>query len=185
LKTRKNIFLDGETIYLRPLNDIDLKGNYQVWLNDKAIVEYNSHGRFPMTIDKLNDFVKSLSGSNTTLVLAIIDKASDQHIGNISLQGINWIDRSAEIAFLLGEKNFWGKGVMYEAGKLLIKHGFYTLNLHRIHCGTSSENTGMHKLAQKLGMQKEGVRRQAIFKNNCYFDIIEFGLLKEEVLLFR
>jgi [ribosomal protein S5]-alanine N-acetyltransferase len=182
LDIRKNIFLNGETIYLRPLTELDLKGNYQVWLNDKAIIQYNSHGRFPMTIEKLNDFLRSVSGSNSTLALAIIDKASDEHIGNVSLQGINWIDRGAEIAFLLGEKTFWGKGVMYEAGRLLLSHGFYTLNLHRIYCGTSSENIGMQKLAQKLGMQQEGIRREAIFKNNCYFDIIEFGILKKEFL---
>ena len=182
MEIRKNIFLDGEIIYLRPLTELDVMGNYAVWLNDKAIVQYNSHGRFPMTTDTLNNFVKSNAISNTSLGLAIIDKASNEHIGNISLQGINWIDRSAEIAFLLGEKTFWGKGVMYEAGKLLLNHGFYTLNLHRIHCGTSSENIGMQKLAKKLGMQQEGIRREAIFKNNYYFDIIEFGMLKKEAL---
>lgn len=181
MDSRKNIFLEGETLYLRPLNENDVKGNYQVWLNDKTVVQYNSHGRFPMTVEKLIDFVKSVSASNASLVLAIIDKDSDEHIGNISLQSINWIDRSAEIAFLLGEKKFWGRGVMYEAGKILIEHGFSTLNLHRLHCGTSSENVGMQKLAEKLGMQQEGIRREAIFKDNHYFDIIEFGLLKKEM----
>ena len=48
---------------------------------------------------------------------------------------------------------------MFEAGSLLIDHGFNKLNLHRIHCGTSSENYAMQKLALKLGMSKEGEKR--------------------------
>jgi RimJ/RimL family protein N-acetyltransferase len=113
------------------------------------------------------------------LVLAVIDTNTEKHIGNISLQNINWIDRNAEIAFLLGEKDFWGKGVMLEAGQLLINHGFESLNLHKIYCGTSSDNSGMQKLAEKLKMEKEGIRKEALFKNGVYHDIIEFGILNK------
>lgn len=164
-------------ISLRALNKNDIQGNYKYWFNDAEIVEFNSHGRFPMTPEKLYDYVKLVSASNKALVLAIIDNESDLHIGNISLQAINWIDRNAEIAFLLGEKAFWSKGIMFEAGSLLIEHGFKTLNLHRIHCGTSSANIGMQKLAEKLGMKEEGVRKEALYKNGKYLDIVEYGIL--------
>lgn len=173
----KDIFLEGEHIYLRPLNEKDIDGNYRYWLNDQEIVRYNSHGRFPMTPEKLKAFVQSSITSDYTLVLGVIDKQSGDHIGNISLQGINWVDRNGEIAFLLGEKAYWGKGVMLEAGALLINHAFKTLNLHRIYCGTSSENSGMQKLAEKLGMIKEGIRKEAIYNNGAYHDIIEYGIL--------
>ncbi len=180
MEISKDIFLKGETIYLRALNTKDIEGNYRFWLNDPEVIQYNSHGRFPMTPEKLLDYVKSALQSNTALVLAVIDNATVKHVGNISLQAIDWIDRGAEIAFLLGEKTFWGKGIMLEAGNLIIRHGFQTLNLHRIHCGTSSENTGMQKLAEKLRMQKEGVRKEAIFNNGIYKDIIEYGLLNKQ-----
>jgi ribosomal-protein-alanine N-acetyltransferase len=179
MELNKDIFLCGETIVLRILNEKDIEGNYARWLNDPEITLYNSHGRFPMTLDKLRDFVKSAYASNNALVLAVCDKQNGTHIGNISLQAISWVDRSAEIAFLLGEKDYWGKGVMYEAGKLIIKHGFEALNLHRIHCGTSSDNGGMQKLAEKLGMQKEGVRKDALFKNGKYCDVLEYGIIAE------
>jgi ribosomal-protein-alanine N-acetyltransferase len=177
MELNKDIFLSGEIIMLRMLNENDITGNYARWLNDPEITLYNSHGRFPMTIDKLRDFVKSAYTSNTSLVLAVCDKKTSTHIGNISLQAFSWVDRSAEIAFLLGEKDYWGKGVMLEAGKLIIQHGFEALNLHRIHCGTSSDNMGMQKLAEKLGMQKEGVRKDAMFKNGKYCDIVEYGII--------
>lgn len=180
MNLKKDIFLKGQTIYLRALKKKDIDGNYRFWLNDPEIVQFNSHGRFPITPEKLLTFVQSSIQSNTALVLAVIDIATDKHIGNISLQGISWVDRSAEIAFLLGEKDFWGKGVMQEAGELLINHAFAALNLHRVHCGTSSDNKGMQKLAEKIRMKQEGIRKEAIFNNGTYHDIIEYGILKED-----
>ncbi|PTS95975.1 N-acetyltransferase [Pedobacter sp. HMWF019] len=176
-KISNNMFLAGNNIYLRGLEEKDVDGNYSIWLNDPDITSFNSHGRFPMTKNKLKDYVNHTSGSHNMLVLAVIDKETETHIGNISLQGINWIDRNAEIAFLLGEKAYWGKGVMYEAGALILDHAFTVLNLHRIYCGTSSENIGMQKLALKLGMEQEGIRKEAIYKQGEYHDIIEYGLL--------
>lgn len=175
---KKDIFLQGNSIYLRALNEKDIEGNYRLWLNNPEITKFNSHGRFPMTPEKMLQFIQSALQSNTSLVMAVVDKKNDAHIGNISLQSVNWVDRNAEIAFLLGEKSFWGKGLMLEAGKLMINHGFNSLNLHRIYCGTSSENIGMQKLAEKLGMTKEGVRKEALFNNGAYHDVIEFGILK-------
>jgi ribosomal-protein-alanine N-acetyltransferase len=176
---KKDIFLQGNSIYLRALNEQDILGNYSVWFNDTEITKYNSHGRFPMTAEKLLNFVQMSKQSNTSLVMAVVCRENDIHIGNISLQSINWIDRNAEIAFLLGEKTYWGKGVMLEAGKLIIEHGFQSLNLHRIYCGTSSQNVGMQKLAEKLEMIKEGIRKEALFNNGIYNDIIEYGILNK------
>ena len=68
---------------------------------------------------------------------------------------------------------------MYEAGKMLLTHAFAVLNLHRLYCGTSSENISMQKLAIKLGMNKEGERIDAIFKNGKYYSIYEYGIINK------
>jgi len=179
MKLNKNTFIAGKSINLRALNETDIDGNYSKWLNDHEIIQFNSHGRFPMTTAKLEQYVKNSNDLDNSLVLAIDEKSTNEHIGNISLQAINWIDRNAEIAFLLGEKNYWGKGIMFEAGELIIEHGFNSLNLHRIYCGTSSQNIGMQKLAEKLGMIKEGIRKEDLFKNGLYHDTIEYGILNK------
>jgi len=178
MELNKEVFLKDELVTLRPLRETDVTGRYAHWLNDPEITAYNSHGRFPMTEASLYAYVQATAQSNTTLVLAILENEQGTHVGNISLQQINWVDRNAEIAFLLGERDFWGKGLMLKAGKLLLDHGFNALNLHRIYCGTSSANAGMRRLAEKLGMIQEGIRKEAIFKNGEYHDIIEFGILK-------
>lgn len=175
----KHIFLEGKRIYLRALEEKDIFGNYFQWLNDQEVTLFNSHGRFPNNEKKIRDYFLFTQTANNALILAIIWKENDLHIGNISLQNINWIDRNAEFAILLGDKNFWGMNIGQEAGSLIIRHGFNALNLHRIYCGTSSDNIGMQKLAHKLQMKQEGIRKEAMFKNGKYVDIIEYGLLKK------
>ena len=176
----KNIFIQGDKIYLRPLQIDDIDGNYKKWLNDPEIVKFNSHGRYPFSISMLKEYVNRVTNSESIIVLAIIHKLTDKHIGNISLQSINLIDRNAEIAFLLGDKSFWASGIMFEAGNLMIDHGFNKLNLHRIHCGTSSQNHAMQKLAIKLGMSKEGEKEDFLFKDGKYYTTFEYRILREE-----
>lgn len=175
-------FLEGEGIYLRPLVANDINDNYISWLNDAEVCKYNSHHIFPYNKHKAEEYLKSISLSENVLVLAMIAKESKKHIGNISLQHIDLLNNSAEFAILLGDKDYWGKGMAKEASLLIVKHGFLELNLHRIYCGTASENIAMQKLANFLGMSEEGRRKEAQYKNGKYNDIIEFGILKEDFL---
>jgi len=177
-------FLKGLKIHLRALSEKDLSEEYLQWLNDDEVCRYNSHAVFPNTEQKMKNYFNRLD-SQQEVVLAIIDNESAKHIGNISLQNINWVSKNAEFAVLLGDKKFWGKGCGEEAARLIIDYGFERLNLHRIYCGTIEGNEGMKKLATKLNMRQEGVRRQAIYKHGQYLDIIEYGILRTEYLAKR
>lgn len=178
----KHPFLVGHRVYLKGLESEDLAGQYFQWFNDQEVCAFNSHGYFPNNSVIMHDFLEKIHSSETNLVLAIVVKKGDMHIGNISLQNIDWISRSAEFAIIIGEKSFWGKGYSKEAADLIIEHGFSNLNLNRIYCGTAMRNVAMQKLAEHMGMKKEGVRRQGMFKRGEYVDIYEYGLLKDEYL---
>ena len=129
---------------------------------------------------KMETYLQRAFSDPSLAVFAICYSENDAHIGNICLQNINLIDRSAEYAVVLGEKDYWGKGVAKEASDLVLKHGFMTLNLHRIYCGTSADNVGMQRLAVYMGMREEGRRREALFKEGRYVDVLEYGVLFAE-----
>ena len=175
-------FLEGKVTHLRPLLVSDITDDYIGWLNDDEVCKYNSHHAFPYNRYKAEEYVKSISLSKDTLVLAIIDKKKEKHIGNVSLQHIDSLNSSAEFAILLGNKKYWGKGISKEVALLIMKHGFLELNLHRIYCGMAAGNIPMHKLAIFLGMEEEGRRKEAQFKSGKYNDIIEYGILKKSFL---
>jgi ribosomal-protein-alanine N-acetyltransferase len=176
----KKPFLTGGRIYLRSLEENDLDGNYVQWLNDEEVCKYNSHHVFPYSYESAKYYIKNIIDLPDALVLAIVLKENNFHIGNVSLQRINYISRNAEFAILLGERAYWGKGYSNEAARLIIGHGFSELNLHRISCGTSSINISMQKLALSLGMSEEGRRRESMYKHGQFFDIIEYGILSHE-----
>jgi [ribosomal protein S5]-alanine N-acetyltransferase len=178
----KKPFLTGGRIYLRGLQEKDLEGNYVQWLNDEEVCQYNSHHVFPYSYESAKNYIKNVRQLPDALVLAIVLKETDFHIGNVSLQRIDYVSRNAEFAILLGEREYWGKGLSNEAARLIIGHGFSELNLHRISCGTSSKNTPMQKLAISLGMSEEGRRRAAMYKHGQFVDIIEYGILCHEFI---
>ena len=182
LATQEPIFLEASDIYLRPLHADDANGPYPFWLNDDEVCRGTSHHIYPYTKKSASEYIEQANAATHALILAIVTKNNNKHIGNIALQQINWVYRRAEFAILLGDKSIWGKGYGYQAAKLIIDHGFNALNLHRIECATFENNQGMCKLAQALGMQQEGLRRQSAFKNNKFLDIIEFGILREEYI---
>ncbi len=174
------VFLMGEKVVLRGLEKSDLSGNYLRWFDDEEVCRHNSHHVFPYSFEEMELFISSLSGKRDNLVLAMVAKAENVHIGNIALQRIDHLSQTAEFAIVLGEKAFWGKGYAKEAGGLIIQHGFKALNLRRIYCGTNADNSGMIKLAKFLDFKEEGLRRQALYKNGQFVDVIEFGLLRDE-----
>lgn len=176
----KNPFLIGVQIYLRSIEESDITEAYQSWFNNPDVCRFNDHHRFPLYREQMRAYYETVIKSRSNLILAIIDIASDRHIGNVALESIDLVNRSAEFAIIVGDKEAWGKGIGEEAGRLLIRHGFNELNLHRIACGTSRENVGMQKLATKLGFQEEGTQREAMFKHGVYQDLIQYGLLSYE-----
>ncbi len=177
---KTNAFIAGKRIILRTLRLKDAQGPYVSWLNDAAVCRYNRHHVYPYYKHQAEKYIQKAADSREELVLAIITKPGAKHIGNIALQKIDLLSRNAEFSIILGDKKYWGKGYAKEAMQLILKHGFFQMNLHRIYCATSIDNLGMQRLALSVGMKKEGRRRQAAFKSGRYIDILEYGLLRGE-----
>lgn len=177
-KLQSSFVYETERLRFRGLTHSDIEGPYLHWFNDQEVCRYNSHGAFPSTREKMQAYIKMLQTSENNLVWAVIEKSREVHIGNISLQSIDRVNRSAELAIIMGDKSCWGKGYALEAAKIIIDHGFRRLGLHRIYCGTSENNLGMIKLAGRLCMKREGVRCEALFENGGFVNAVEFGLLK-------
>lgn len=169
--------LDSERIFLKPLSMAELKGNYISWLNDPLVCRYNSHGEEKYTLSMAKQFINSLRGDASKEVWAVYLKKKKLHIGNLSLQRIDLKNKNAEIAYLFGEKKYWGKGFASEASRILLRRAFEDLKLHRVYFGTNVKNTAMQKLGKALGFKKEGVLKDAQFKNGSFNNVAIFGLL--------
>jgi ribosomal-protein-alanine N-acetyltransferase len=176
----KTAFLKGKRIFLRPLYSDDILGSYPSWFNNEEVCKGNSHHVFPYTEAAAREYIEYSHHTKDDLILAIILLKGDQHIGNIALQHIHPVYRSADLSLVIGDPSHWGKGYGIEAARLLCSHAFRTMNLHRVSCGTFENNHGMNRLAIALGMKEEGRRRDAAFKDGKYIDVLEYGIIRDE-----
>lgn len=175
-----NPFLIGEKTYLRVITEADLTARYREWFNDAEVCEGNSHHRFPNYDENMREYYDRVVRTRENLVLAICDKETDLHIGNVSLQSIDPLNQSAEFAIVIGDKSYWKKHVGKEVMRLIVSHGFSELNLHRIMLGTFDDNVGMQKLALSLGFREEGRSKEAVWKSGKWKDIYHYAILRDE-----
>jgi len=177
-----NPFIAGENIYLRPLEMDDLE-LCQKWFNDPDV------RLFLDTIRPLNQLAeknileklcKAAADPVGDIIMAVVLKDRDRHIGNAGLHRLNLVDRTAEFGIAIGEKDFWHKGYGTEATRLVVAYGFNTLNLHRIYLRVHGNNPKTEATYEKVGFQKEGVMRQALFRRGQYHNVILMGLLRKD-----
>lgn len=174
---KRDIFIKGKLIDLKALNENDvINTNWYGWFNDEETTINMQKHCSPNTIDKQMEFLNNLKNDSNKIQLGIICKENNELIGCVSLQNIDFINRTAEIAEIIGEKEYRTIKYMEESIGIVIQFGFDTLNLNRIYGGTISEEFGLF-LIKRFKFKKEGVFRNHVFKNGKYKDIHYLGLL--------
>ena len=160
---------------IRPFDpDLDITKEYINWFYDPDVTRHNSHGLRHYSEEEM----RGHSHKKHSIVWAIDYK--NKHVGNVSLQNINHINRSAELSIIIGDKSTWRRGVGSVACGMVLKHGFAALGLNRIRAGTARSNIGMQKICVNIGMQQEGVLREGQFLHGVFVDVLTFGILKAE-----
>lgn len=101
-------------------------------------------------------------------------------IGSTSLFAFDWRIRSAEFGILIGDKTVWNHGYGTEVTRLMLDHGFGTLNLNRIQLRVNVTNPRARRAYEKAGYVHEGSMRQAVFAEGVYSDLDLMSVLRSE-----
>ena len=175
-------FISGDNIYLRGLKKSDLEGEYFGWLDDREVTKFMDSGVFPNTMVKMEEFYRNIALSNDNVMLVIIHKETNKHIGNIKLGPIKWISRVSPLGIIIGDKEFWGKGYGTEAIRLVLDYTFKRLNLHKVTAGIVAIHDASVKAFQKAGFEIEGRAKSQFFLDGEYYDSLYLGITKEDFL---
>lgn len=168
---------------LRAIEKDDLP-RFTAWLNDPE-VRRNLVVFQPLSSvqeEKWFEEILKRPVEEQPLNMDVLDKDTWRHAGNISFFDLDQRSRSAEIGIFIGEKTLWDKGFGSEAMRLMIAHGFETLNLNRIFLRVFEINPRGIRCYEKAGFRHEGRMRQAYYLEGRYIDVLIMSILKEEYL---
>ncbi|MGR8827698.1 GNAT family N-acetyltransferase [Leuconostoc citreum] len=90
-----------------------------------------------------------------------------------------------ELGIVLFDSDSWGHGIGTAAFRLWIQEMFDLFSyLPHVGFTTWSGNKGMQVLGEKVGMTKEGVIRNVRYWKSEYYDVIKYGILRNEIKQF-
>ncbi len=177
----------GEGIRFRAVEHDDLP-NLMRWLNDPE-VRQGLGVYLPGSLADEEDWFNGMRNrppDEHNLVIEIPDNDDKtgepvwKMVGGCGFFNLDGRNRSAEFGIMIGEKDCWNKGYGTAAVRLLVQHGFNTLNLHRIYLRVLENNPRAIRAYEKVGFINEGRQRQAEYKDGHYRDLLVMSILKDE-----
>jgi RimJ/RimL family protein N-acetyltransferase len=174
----QNPFLIGDKVYLRPLEEEDA-ARFVPWMNDPAIWS-NLLCYRPLNVRQEQEFIAHVGENDREVILGIVPRDSDQLIGALGLNAIDWKNRHARFGISIGEQTQWGKGYGTEATQLITDYGFDVLNLHRIWLHVYEYNERGQRAYARVGFVREGVLREEHYHAGRYWDVLAMGLLRSD-----
>jgi RimJ/RimL family protein N-acetyltransferase len=103
-------------------------------------------------------------------------------LGKAMIAHVEWTNGNCMLRLGIGSADDRRKGYGTQALKMLLRFAFAELNLFRVTANAGEYNDGAIALLQKFGFTEEVRRRQALEREGRRWDLLVFGLLKDEWL---
>ncbi|MDQ3855278.1 MAG: GNAT family N-acetyltransferase [Chloroflexota bacterium] len=157
--------LCGDHVTLQPPT-AELSAHYCRWFADKAVNLYTL--RFPPSAEMAEGWLRKAAESEKEVLWMIC--VEGRVIGAIQIDTIDWHHRRGEIAFVIGEREHWGKGYGTEAVRLITRFAFEELNLEKLQGEAVADNLGSVRAMEKAGYGQYGLARRHFFQNGRWAD---------------
>ena len=175
--------IKGKKVGLRAVEEKDLP-----FLRDwRNIPDFRKNFREVRELSLLDQrfWLDSLQKSrHNNYMFTIVDLKSNKAIGAAGLLYINWIIRSADFSFYIGDQGkYIGKdGVAKEAAQLLINYGFNNLNLNKLWMELYEYDTQkLNFFINDFRFRKDGLLRSNCYEEGRYWDSFIISLLSKDL----
>ncbi len=172
----------GERVHLRAVEQSDLP-RFVKWLNDPDVIA-GLIMYLPISMAQEESWFENMHkrpADEHPLVIEVHQQGDAWvMVGNCGFHNIDWRCRAAEVGIFIGEKQYWNLGYGTETMRLLLRHGFNTLNLNRIALDVYVTNPRAVRAYEKAGFVLEGRKRQGMYKDGKYVDILQMSVLRSE-----
>ncbi|MDA9199957.1 GNAT family N-acetyltransferase [Candidatus Pelagibacter sp.] len=159
---------------LKILDISDVTQEYVDWYKVSDVTHYSDNQYRSFTFEGQKDYVNNCLRDNNIDLYGIFDK--NHHIGNILIEGLNSIHKRAEISYVVGNTEYWGKGVGCFVISQIINISKNKYQLNKLFAGVAEANIGSRKILEKNGFTLEGKRLAHLFYNGEFHNQLDYGL---------
>lgn len=170
------------TVTFRDFEERDIDFIYKCKNDEKlnSMVVGNFH---PFTYEEAEKWVRGCMGEHETYKFWAVCTNDEERriIGWVSLSNIDRINRCVcHHGIVIGDNDYRDGTAMFEAMIFTMEYAFNSLNLHRLYGSCLSGHKVSPHMLNALGFNLEGVQRDAVCRNEKYYDILNYAMLEEE-----
>jgi len=152
------------------------------WLNDKEVTKYSDNRLKKHSKSTQREFLKKKLKDKTCILYKIIYEKKP--IGIIEISKINNFHKTCEFTYMIGEKEYWNKGIGTKLITLALKIAFNNLSMEKVNVGIYGNNKGSEKILMKNGFKREGkLHNYYKISKSKRVDRILFGIIKKKFKL--
>lgn len=135
----------------------------------------------PPTHGEAKNFTENFSDFSLTKgrIMFTIVNMDGENVGGVNLNSIDERNGTFSIGIQI-DRDHRGKGYGTRAVRILLNYAFFERRLNKFNDSVLEGNEPSAAMMRKLGCIQEGVRRQVIYTDGKYQDLILFGLTKDE-----
>ena len=169
----------GSPVYLRALEADDLP-RLHLWHNDPELYRSLIGTYRPVSLDTELQWLARVSAydpASHNFAICLVD--GDEHVGNVYLRDVDWVNRHAELHIFVADLRHRGRGLGRAAVRLLLDYAFDHLNLARVWLPVLSSNPAALRVYEQCGFEREGTLRRHVFNAGAWADVVIMGILRD------
>ena len=174
----------GLRVYLRTLVPADLQ-HFAAWVDDpflERMVGSEFLHSYKHVWDKSPAFYEAVLNDPTQVALMIeAYQGWTKPVGVVRLFNIHLLEGYAFLETIITDMRAMKRGFGIEAAKLIAYYGMDVLGLRRLEAKVYEYNVLSMNSLRRNGFRQEGVLRQAGYDGERYWDLVIFGILKDEI----
>lgn len=164
------MLLSGKKVILSPLAVKHISKCFE-WIHDPQTTKF-LQGPFPKTYLGELAWFRKMKSQKSELFFAILDKITQQYIGNIGIHHISHEHKKADIGIMIGEKTHLDRGYGTDSMQTALKYCFQVLKLNKVSLIVDPRNKRARCCYKKCGFKKIGYLKDDAMLNGQFVDSV-------------
>ena len=176
-----NCFWQNELVRLRAIEESDWEDHYYNRFDTPARRLLNYEVERPPTETEAKDLIARFGDfrPGTGRIMFTITTLEGQSVGGFNLNSIDEKNGTFSTGVQI-DRDHRGKGYGTAAMEIVLRYAFYERKLNKYYGSVLEGNIASATMLRKLGCVEEGRRRQMVYSQGRYYDVILFGLTRSE-----